>query len=229
MTQIAAREYYVALDVSKDDDLVNQSTGQAPKHWGGNPAAFKLGLFAAESIVTDVSNIESISAQLKDNAGTGSTRVPPDDDAPVLATASIVNASLSQPTLEEWNARTLQHGTISLTGGQLAREKGFYWLVFVATVTGVTDPVTLGAGWIEIVEDGFGDPGDPLVGETFLTATQSEARFMNRTPAAQPATEAASGTALDWHWDATNKKLSLCVGNNEWIEIRNVVTKFTNS
>ena len=226
MTQLISRRFRVALDIAKQNELTDQTTGQAPKHWAGNPAAFQLGLFSAGAIVSDVSNIESIELQLKANAGSGSTKTVPADDAATVATASIVTADLAAVTSDDWTNKDGQHGTIELTGAQLAQEPGHYWLVFAATLTGISAPVVLGAGWIEIVQDGYGDPGTPPVGETYLTAAQSDARYMNRTPAAQPASETASGTALDWHWDGT--KLSLCVGDDEWIELVNVVTKFTN-
>lgn len=162
------------IDVLKQEDALDQVTGQSPSMWRGTDLALQIGVFAGATLV-DVSAYSSITAEVRD----AETRT-----SVVLATKTLGALEFNPAlTSDGWTSGTDQHVTFTWTSeqthwdlhGQKSRK---FWLV-VSAITTDSPPrkVTLGTTTITVVEDGAGEPANsPVPGDpTFLTAEQTAA------------------------------------------------------
>lgn len=146
--------------------------------WNGSPTRFDLGLFfGKDTVIDDLSNLVEITAQIKDGVNGG---VPAENAAVLVSkTISSFDSSLTSAT---WIDKTKQHAVINLSGAEAKLGVGDKWLILLATLTGVADPVTIAAGKITVKGDGYdsgaGDPPDPAA--SYLNTEQSDARYPRR-------------------------------------------------
>lgn len=165
----------LAIDVTRQDPILDAVTGDAPAIWRGTDLGIEIGLFVGDLGLIAIGQFASITAEVRDAA----TRT-----AIVYATKTIALAQLNQNlTTDQWSSGDDQHAVFAWTSeetrwpidGALERE---FWLVFSAVTTDASPRrITLGATSILLREDGTGEPanspipGDPL----FLTAEQTAA------------------------------------------------------
>lgn len=141
--------------------VIDADTGNAPEFWSGSPVRIRLALFAGVSGDTlwgDFSDIGTIEVQLK---SPGSGGVAPADTSPPLASAT-TGTFAPALTLAAWNAGHGAHAELVLSGAQMALARGKLWVAVVAHRLSSPDPVTLAAGPVSLMGDGYSPgAGDP--------------------------------------------------------------------
>lgn len=140
-------------------ELVNLLTGGAPIIPRARVLRLELGIYCDETFETDLSQVSSITAELK-----------PVGNRTATALASKTVSSFSTITENQWESGETWHASLEFSEIQTALDMGGndnlpLWLV----ITAETDqgPVTLAAGTASMVEDGglstenAPEPGDP--------------------------------------------------------------------
>lgn len=199
MSQVSRRRIRQAIDTSKFDAPQDLLTSTTSKLWNGSPSQFEIGLFYGKtSLITDLSNLTELTHQIKASVNGG----VPAEDAAVLATKTVssFDATLAADT---WTDGSKQHALFQYTGAELKLGTGDFWQILVATIAGESEPITLAAGPIKIIGDGYengaGSAPDPV--ESYLNTAQSDARYsaMGITSADYRSTFAGltGGTATD--------------------------------
>ena len=142
------------------DQLVNELSNTSPELPRGRAARFEIGIFSGGEWQTDVSDITSLTLEIKTrSAKTG---------APLAShTEGVLAAGVS---VNEWNNKTNQHAVIEFTQAELALAMGGaesidLWIVITAETA--SGSITLAAGNATMIEDGglssadTPGPGDP--------------------------------------------------------------------
>lgn len=165
----------LAIDVTRQDPIQDDVTGNSPALWRGTDLGIEIALFVADRGLVDIAQYASITAEVRDAATRTSN---------VFATKTVPLAEFNQAlTADQWQSGDSQHALFAWTSeetrwpidGALERE---FWLVISAITT---DPsprrITLGGTSILLREDGTGEPANtPLPGNPlFLTAEQTAA------------------------------------------------------
>jgi hypothetical protein len=152
---LTARRARVPLCISRWDAPVDQLSGGRLRIPRGCPFEVQFAIFLelrGKTLVDDFTGVTAVSMVLK---AANSDTVPPSSPASsgsalFTATTATFAAGL---TATQWEQLTSQHGTIALTSSNTNQAAGTYWAIFTATVSGGT--ITLGAGLVDIVEDGI--------------------------------------------------------------------------
>jgi hypothetical protein len=137
----------------------------------------------AGAVVTDLSNLTSLTMQIKASVGGAA----PAEDATVLVskTITVFDATLNAAT---WDDLSKQHATFSLTGAEANVGIGKNWIILVAVLSGIADPVTIAAGPLQVDSDGYdsgvGAPPDPAA--SYLNSEQSNALYARAVTQAIP-------------------------------------------
>jgi hypothetical protein len=178
---------------------VNAIDNQPPQLWRGSPARLEIAFASGGAILADISNILALTVQIKSAGPAGAA--PPGDRAPqASATVDSFDAALTSST---WTAGSAQHAIVTFEGSELnLPDPGPKWLVIVAQLANVTDPVTLGAFSFDLAEDGYdsGAGAPPTPAATYLNAEQTLALLAGKLDisAAASQEDAESGTGTGW-------------------------------
>lgn len=175
--QLTRRRVRAELDTSKFTTLQQQGANSSPEMWNGSPTRFDFLVRDAGVLVDDWSNVEAVTLQIKATTG---TNPPGETDEPLVSkTTTSFDASV---TSETWADRTKQHLTFALSGAEANVGVGKRWLVLVAQLTGLADPVTIGCGILSVTGDGYdsGAGPRPTPAASYLNAEQSDARYLQR-------------------------------------------------
>lgn len=179
-TAIARKRIRLAADAAKQTTayMLDQFTSATPELWRGNDVQFEIALFVNDAIVDDLSNIASLSVEVKDAA---------DRDGAALMTKTLAAADLTACTDENWTNHSGQHASVAFTAAEanVAIESGNTrncWLV--VSVTTIDDPgrqVTIQATSLLLVEDGTGDAGVPPNNtDNYYTKGSADARYQQK-------------------------------------------------
>jgi hypothetical protein len=178
MTTLGRSRVRIALDTTSFGALINTLTEQTPKLWRGALAQFEIGLFVGTDLATDLSNVESVTLEI---------RPASDRDGTPLLSKTLAAVSLDTTVnAATWADESKQHALFELSESDTnlavaAEPSTDYWLVFSAVLS--EGPVTLGGGVITIVEDGAGVGGEYEEPDyPYYTTEQSDARYIRRTP-----------------------------------------------
>jgi len=168
MTQIGRPSVRLKCDPTAWNGIVDKRTQKSPIVPRGTDVDIQLGLYTGDVWVDDVSDIGSITVALKDNSNRAG--VP-------YITETIESADVSVPAGGEsdWTDDADQHAAVTLTDEDTNLPAAQYWLV-VSIIRTNGDQVTIGAGVLEIREDG--DTGSTASGG--LTVAQGDARYLQR-------------------------------------------------
>jgi hypothetical protein len=189
------------IDVARFNAPVAVGNNTVIQFWKGSPVQFEFRFDYSDVLITDLTNLDDLTLQIKTLAS-GSDA--PAENATVLASKTITTFD-DTLTTETWNDATKAHATIALTGAEANLTAGDAWIILAATITGIADPVTLAAGKIKIVADGYdsGAGAAPTPSASYLNTEQSDARYPRRgTSAAEllldiTALTGGASTALD--------------------------------
>jgi len=159
-----------------DDKMVDVYTDSTPELWVGNDVQFEVGIYHNNSLVTDISNIASLTLEVKNTS---------DRDGDPVMTATVSSGDLDGAvTQDTWDDKTAQHALVTFTGSETNLTVGSdnqaeYWLV-ISVITNDTPGrnITLQATTIKVVEDGTGSAGQPQNNANiYYTKDESDARF----------------------------------------------------
>lgn len=196
MPSLARRRLRLAANIFAFDEPQDAVLNRAVKLWASNDLAVEIAAFAgtpgATTLIDSVANWSSLTLSL---LTPGANNTAPD---PATATVRLTKTvtSFSVPAWADWQAATAQHATITATGDETALPAGKYWLVLsLQTTDSPARTITLLAGLIDIVEDGYNSGGSaPTVANTAYTKAESDARYL---PTARTALTGGAATALD--------------------------------
>jgi hypothetical protein len=172
MSLITRRRIRLKIDIAKrtSDRIDDVNTTSTPELWKGNDVQFELGFYFGNSIITDISNIASLTLNIRETDASGD----------LLATKTI--SSFTDITDADWIAGTAQHAVVTFTGAEANIAAGDHWLAIAITTT--DDPgrsVTLGASLIKITEDGIGtEAAAQAVEGTAYTKAETDSRYVQK-------------------------------------------------
>jgi len=168
-----------ADQATRDDEYMEDVyTNATPVLWRGNDVQFEIGLGHDGSIITDISNLASLTLDVKPWTNR---------NGDALITKTLDAADLSDITQANWDDKTAQHALVTLTGDETNIDVGEdnedkCWLV-ISMVTN-DDPghsVTLQATKFRIVEDGTGSAGQTQNNaSTYYTKAEADARYQQK-------------------------------------------------
>jgi len=180
MSVISRRRIRFAADIAAktSDPMEDIYTGDTPELWRGNDAQFEVGIFFNETLQTDISNIATITLDVKSTS---------DRDGDPLITATLQAADLDD-TLdsETWADGTKQHALFTFTGDEtnieLDGNDDDCWLIISYTTT--DNPgrsITIQHTIIKIVEDGAGSDGQPQNNANlYYTKAEADGRYVQK-------------------------------------------------
>ena len=170
----------LAADAAKrtSEYMEDVFTGSQPEIWRGNDVQFELGLFIGGTMLTDLSNIASLTLEVKSDS---------DRDGIPLITKTLAAVDLDATlTAETWADKTKQHALLALTGAEtniaLNGDETTYWLaVSIVTNDSPARNITIQATKLLIVEDGTGSASAPQNNaENYHTKDQADVRFIQK-------------------------------------------------
>jgi hypothetical protein len=173
MTTLSRRRIRAKLDAAKrtTDRFTDVKTSSSPELWRGNDVQFELGIFWNDALVTDITNLASITVDVRSGTAVGALLM--------TKTLSAVDLDTSL-TAGTWADDSKQHALIAFTGTETNVPAGAHWLV-ISAVTNDTPSrsITLAATTLLVAEDGAGteDNPDPVTGISY-TRPEADARFM---------------------------------------------------
>lgn len=166
---------------SYTDKLVDVFSGANPEIWRGNDVQIEVGLFLDGTLIEDVSNIDSLTVEVKDAS---------DIDGTALMTKTIAAAAINQTlTSDQWdgNDQANCHALVPFTAAETnislsdATSKTCWIVVSVITTAGLH--ITIQAGTLIVYEDGTGAAGEPQNNtDNYFTKGDSDSRFAQRRP-----------------------------------------------
>lgn len=174
MIQLTSRRIRAVAETAKFDSPVGQNTNTGLRMWNGSPTRFDWRLDYAGAVITDLSNLVSLTMQIK--ASTDGAAPSEGAEALVSKTVTEFDDSLDAAT---WADASKQHAVFELTGAEANVGTGYKWLVLVASLTGIADPVTVAAGQLVSVSDGYdsGAGARPDPAASYLNTEQSNALY----------------------------------------------------
>jgi hypothetical protein len=174
-TLLQARRIRLAADAGKktSEKIKDVFTGGTPELWRGNDVRIEIGLFLDSTILSDITNIATLTLEVKPTA---------DKTAAPLMTKTLTSGDLTACLDADWTAKTGQHGVIEFTGTESNIPVASYWLVISATTTDSPGKsITIGATDFSIVEDGAGSADSPATYENNVyTKGESDGRFVQK-------------------------------------------------
>lgn len=178
MSNLSSRRIRAIADTAKFDGPTATATNAQLRMWNGSPTRFEWRFDYSGNLVTDLSNVTEMTMQIKSSADNRA----PADDAAVLVSKTI---SSFDSTLDSgsWADGSKQHAAFTLTGAEANVGVGKCWIVLVASLSGIADPVTLCAGPLDVVGDGYdsGAGAPPSPAASYLNSSQSDARYLQLT------------------------------------------------
>lgn len=179
MPQITRRRLRLACDLLSFAGPVDKRTGQTPKLWLSNDYAIELAFFngapSAARLVADFANLASITLEIKALV---------DGVAPPPAAAPLASATITDYVaiaFADWETDTDQSATVELSAVEMSLAPGAVWLVISAATLG-GQVVTLLAGKVELVEDGYNSAGTaPVLTNAAWTKAEADARYLRST------------------------------------------------
>lgn len=181
MSTLARKRIRLAADQATQttDKMVDVYTGSTPELWVGNDVQFEIAIYHDGAVVTDISNIASLTLEVK----TATDR----DGDPVMTktlTSGDLNGALTQET---WDDKTAEHALVAFTAAETnlsvgADNEESYWLVISVITNDVPGRnITLQATILKVVEDGTGSAGQPQNNANiYYTKDESDARFVQK-------------------------------------------------
>lgn len=174
MSQITRRRIRLQLDVAKktSERFSDVLTSGTPELWRGNDVQIELGLFNATAIVSDITNLASLTLTVRQDGVTGAA----------LMTKTLASGELTACDAAGWTAGTGQHALVAFTGQEANVAVGDHWLVVeIVTNDSPGRTVTLGATTLKVVEDGAGSEADAQATDaTAYTKDQADARYIQK-------------------------------------------------
>lgn len=154
MAQLSTRILSLGVNVDGLGPATDVNQPGTPKIVRGNKTLVDLFIKDEDTPFTDFSNLASITLQIKEQGAAGG------------APAASANALLAKSTStfdagaveSSFKAGTAYHARLTLTSNDTSIAAGLHWLVIVAQ-TSDSEYITLAAGAIEVVEDGFDESG----------------------------------------------------------------------
>jgi len=167
--------------LSVADALVDVFSNSTPEIWRGNDVQFEIGIHLDDEVVVDITNIASLTVEVKDYA---------DRDGVALMTKTLAAASLKQDlsdALWDGNLEVNCHALVPFTAAESnvdlgASDSKRCWLV-ISVITNDTPGrhITIQAGELYIHEDGTGSAGAPQNNvENYYDKGSADARFQQR-------------------------------------------------
>jgi len=158
-------------------DVFNSNS--TPELWKGNDVQFEIAIYQDGALVTDISNIASLTLEVK----SGSAR----SGAPVM-TKTLAAVDLDGTlTNDTWADKTKQHALVIFTGDESNLDVGSnntedYWLIVAVTTNDSPGrSISLQYTTLKVVEDGTGNGGDaPNFANNHYTKGESDARFVQK-------------------------------------------------
>lgn len=181
MTAILARKRIRLLadqSTRSSDQMLDILTGATPELWRGNDVQFEVALAVGGTLLTDISNIASLTLEVKSSSNrSGDPLMTKTLDAAELT------PGLSQ---EDWDGLDAvnAHAVVTFTGAETNIDTGAdntesTWLV-IGVVTNDTPGrhITMQATTLAIVEDGTGTAGSPPSNaDNYYTKGDADARY----------------------------------------------------
>lgn len=173
MSLLSRRRIRLAMDAAKDTSTraVDLNTNATPTLWKGNDVQFEIGIFFDDALVTDLTNLASLTLKVKaSGAMTG--------DALMTKTVS----SFSALTAETWDDDTAQHALVTFASSETNIAAGNYKLcVYVLTNDDPAREITLGVTDFAIAEDGSNGEADSQAsaGQAY-TKEDADARYVQK-------------------------------------------------
>lgn len=190
----------------KYDKMKDKLTSATPILWRGNDVQFEIGIKFADAIITDVSNIDSITLVVRESAISAD---------PPLMTATVAAAAINQNLdPDDWENGADQHLIIPFTATETNlvldpdEKESFHLAIEAITTDTPARYITLGVTSLEIREDGIGMAGTPPTNDPlYLTGAQSDARYARLAPmdGSYRIKTDVNGTFLQF-WNATTEK-----------------------
>jgi len=129
-------------------------TGRWPALWSGFDAQLEIGVGSVGIITPDVSNLASITAEIRPCAANGQA---PDPNALGAVMSGTVNGVFTNISQADWLAGTLAHGIIPFTAAQTALPPGNYWItIYAITTDNPTRRIAYSPGPFRILQSGAG-------------------------------------------------------------------------
>jgi hypothetical protein len=175
MSTISRRRIRCKIDAAQRTNFkfIDSKTTSTPEFWRGNDLQFEIGIAWNGSLITDISNIASLTLQVKASAAA----------TEVLMTKTLSAGDLDNTVTEaNWTDDTKQHALVTFTGTESNIVAGTYHLV-VSVVTNDSPgrDITLGATTLTVTEDGAGSSGTPQVTDGLAyTHDEADARFVQK-------------------------------------------------
>lgn len=187
MPTFARHRIRIKADPSNAQGLLNEYSGATPHIYRARAVQFDIGIFYDNVLVDDISNLTSVTAEVKALNADGSI----DTDSAPLASKTLSAASLD-PTLDAatWQSKAKQHAAIPFTSVETALSMSGAVLnklnlgLIITALTTDGERLTLCVGIIQLEEDGgvtsadTPTPGDPQ----YLTSAETVALVESRVP-----------------------------------------------
>jgi hypothetical protein len=143
----------IAADSVRAGTVIDNLTGKSPEIWRGADMQFEIGVFFNGTLATDISNIASITVELKS---------PTNPSGPALVAVVVPAANLtSDVTSVNWRNQTAQHCIAQFTADDTNFDldgalSASLWLVIgVTTADAEALYFPIGVGLITVRESGF--------------------------------------------------------------------------
>lgn len=149
MSTVASRVIRLKIDLTKktSDRFQDVNTGATPELWKGNDVDFQIGIFLANSIITDISSVATLTLSVRHTNASGA----------MLMTKTLSAVDLTNCLAAAWTDGTGKHASVLFTGQAANIAVGSHWLVVDVTTTHSPGrSVTLGATTFLVVDDGAG-------------------------------------------------------------------------
>lgn len=173
MSTLTRRRIRCKIDAAQKTTFkfVDVKTSSTPEFWRGNDLQFEIGIAWNGSLITDISNIASLTLQVKASAAA----------TEILMTKTLAAVDLVNTVTEaNWADDSNQHALVAFTGTEANIVAGTYHMgVSVVTSDSPGRDITLGATTLVVTEDGAGASGTPQVTDGLAyTQAEADARFV---------------------------------------------------
>lgn len=163
------------LDLADRDGPVDLRTQATPALWRGSALRFDIGLFL-DAALLEVGQLATLTLEVKPLSSAGGAPAP--DTAPEMSrTTATFDTSVDA---DSWAARSKAHASVAFTADECNLAAGRKWLVISATTTAPAQAtVTLAAGPIVVLEDGYASAGTaPVLDNSAYTKAEADARYL---------------------------------------------------
>jgi len=177
MTKLARKRIRLAADQATRsvDKMKDVYTNATPELWRGNDVQFEVAIYHQGSIVADISNIASLTLEVKPLASRAGTP---------LMTKTVAAGSLDTVSQANWNDGTDQNALVVFSSAEtnfaVEGNDDQLWLVIsVITNDAPGRSITLQATQMKFSEDGTGEGGAPQQNaQLYYNKDETDARYM---------------------------------------------------